>query len=342
MWQPRERPPAFVALNAPALPTFEPARPAEAVLVERVLGPGLKIERMVLENFRGDSFRVSGKSDQQMLFRRHAVEDGARETEEHEIALFLYRRGIATPEPLSAPAPLPAPEEGLFSLRRFVAHRPVLANRQDLVALASSLAAFHAVAAAHPAAGEWLECTDRRLSSLNGIRNRIATGSVAAGPDPERLAVLARRTELDFGCGAQPRRVLHGDLNRANVFMGKADGEPYFVDFEDMPHSVLPLLFELALVLERHVLVPEPDDARAGELGRAFLAAYGEAAGASPAPMPAGGELRQAALSLNLRSLCVLALLAEKGVPIPEGEWEKFFFLFAEAERRAAAWTSMA
>lgn len=210
----------------------------------------------------------------------------------------------------------------------------------DARALGLALAALHRALDMHPDRAAWQAATDARLRRLTDVRLELARGTRRAGPEPDRLAVLAANDAVSFlpeaFPGLGPSRPLHGDLNIFNVLLA-AEGAHgahgiVFLDFEDVVHSVLPAAFDVALLCERAILAAEPDEAAARASIAALLHAYAEAGGASidrPAILP--DILR----GLALRSLCTLALIDPAGTDA--GEWGKFFHLFEAAAARRQA-----
>jgi len=193
------------------------------------------------------------------------------------------------------------------------------------------VAALHAALARHRAREEWRTHTELRLAELTAIRTGCASGKIAAGPDPDLLRRLASDRSLDFTCQDLQARPLHGDLNPGNVLM--VEEKPLLLDFEDVFHSYLPVQFELALMVERFVLVRVNDDAIAVDIGRGLLGSYG--AEVDTKPQRATTDPVNVLRALALRSLCVLTLAASNGLLVSDREWKKFFQLERQAVERA-------
>lgn len=203
---------------------------------------------------------------------------------------------------------------------------------EDMSAIGSELGKLHVALSRHPMVDDWTRETDARLAKLVLIRDALAAGSLNAGPAPAFLQRIASDGSVDFlpqrfnGTGS--RLPLHGDLNRFNMLID--DSGCTFLDFEDVRHSVLPPIFDLATVFERVVMVNRPADTW-GEGCAALLDAYERATGRriDPAWLP------PALKGLALRALCTLADLDPAGRDAPE--WEKFFYLLALADTRFPA-----
>lgn len=205
--------------------------------------------------------------------------------------------------------------------------RPPEPTRSDMAAIGSELGKLHEALGRHPLVEEWKRQTDARLSRLTAIRQALATGELRAGPDPDLLRAKACERTIDFRperyAADSGRLPLHGDLNRFNMLI---DGSGCtFLDFEDVRHSVLPAIFDLATVFERVALPNQPKASEEAALA-ALLDAYEATTGGRPDPKWIPEVLR----CLALRALCTLADIDPAGRD-PQ-EWLKFFHLMAVAE----------
>ncbi len=322
---PTARPPTWSALE-PGLPDWRPAPEDEARRVTEATGIEGRVLAMASDGDASGLYRLVPASAPP-LFVRLVGPERARTVERAEgLAAWLAARDVpvAAPEP---GFPRRLADGGVVSAARLVDGARVPATADAMAALGTALARLHRALAEHPDRDAWTASTGRRLAALTETREALAAGRAAAGPDPGRLRALATDPEIDFMRDGAPRRPLHGDLNPGNVL--DVDGTPVLLDFEDALHSVLPPAFELALALERFVLVPLADDAAARAAGGALLTAYREAGGADGLD-----DLAGAMRALALRSLCVLAAGAESGDVAPEAEWRKFLKLEAQAQTR--------
>lgn len=241
------------------------------------------------------------------------------------VATWLAGQGLDLPAPLAG-FPRETSQGDVAILLPFVNGQRVEPSISDMRALGKALGAFHHNLGRHPDLGSWRDFTDGRLSELNAVRARLAEKKGARGEYAQQLSELAADRSLDFRFDALPRRPLHGDLNPGNLLIvGK---RALLLDLEDVFHSVLPVAFDLALVLERLVLVRVAEEERAIELGRALMFEYSRAGGSfiDVAALSAQ-EWTSVLRSLALRSLCTLALGEESGIQVETGEWEKFFYL---------------
>ncbi|WED41905.1 phosphotransferase [Legionella cardiaca] len=183
--------------------------------------------------------------------------------------------------------------------------------------LGAALARLHNTLSDYPLQERIQTNTDRRISCLNEIRERVAQGKLAVGPFPDYVKKLAQNSDLNFTQGAKAQ-ALHGDLHPGNMLL--VNDLIYFFDFEDALHSYLPIIYEIAYVLERMVFVRHFNTNEILCLGRSFMKAY----------LSNGGSYQfqksdsYASLTLALRSLCVLTLCEVEGNKIHDSEWLKF------------------
>jgi len=124
-------------------------------------------------------------------------------------------------------------------------------------------------------------------------------------------------------------QVIHGDLNMGNLLIGKASGQPALLDFEDANHNWHSPLVDLAMALERFVLVRTPDAELADRLGRALIEGYLATAQQRPAVEHSATKILQ---SLATRALLLLGNSAPS--PTVDAERDKFLMLHALAEQQ--------
>lgn len=207
--------------------------------------------------------------------------------------------------------------------------RPPEANVEDMAAIGTELGNLHLALHRHPSLAEWRRRTEARLARLSSVREALAEGALLAGPEPALLRQIACDRSIDFLPGryaaADNCIALHGDLNRFNLLI---DGQGCtFLDFEDVCHSVLPPIFDLATVAERIALLGQ-SPASAPPLMTVLFDAYAAATGTRPALAQVPDVLR----GLALRALCTLADIDPSGSD--DQEWRKFFHLLSDAETR--------
>ncbi len=192
--------------------------------------------------------------------------------------------------------------------------------------LGGSLAKMHEALRNYPLQEGIITRTNNRIRKLNEIREQIAKGVIKIGPFPDYVRNLALNSDLNFTQGTD-FQAIHGDLHPGNMMM--VDGDVYFFDFEDALHSYLPIIYELALILERMVFIRYDSADYIFELGKHFMVAYLENGGTYSYL-----ETDRLALStIALRSLCVLTLCEMEGNIIYEQEWRKFYTLSELAKK---------
>jgi Ser/Thr protein kinase RdoA (MazF antagonist) len=210
----------------------------------------------------------------------------------------------------------------------FLEGQPPRPEAAELAAIGLALGRVHRALADSPERDQWRRRTDERIAALQQVRLALADGRLLAGPDPGRLAALAANSTISFAPGDHPgrRTPLHGDLNLFNMLM--AGERCLFLDWEDVAHSVLPPVFDLATVIERVALV-HPAGPAVPPLLAALLDAYHESSGTEVPAVAVAPALR----GLALRALCTLAASDPEGAD--HREWRKFFFLL---DLGASAW----
>jgi Ser/Thr protein kinase RdoA (MazF antagonist) len=319
------RPPAWLGL-APGLPAEVALDSATADAVRAAFGLSGRVVGLV----PGTLFRLDRIGAPPLALK--LIEPDRREAAARAEAVGSWLADRGLPVPAALPGfPRELADGRLAVALPFVEGRRLEPTAEDLFALGRAVGALHRTLARHPERETWAAATARRLADLAAVRSELAAGRIKAGPEPARLQELAAEEQLDFA-PAWPTRPLHGDLNPGNILVERESGKIVVLDFEDVFHSVLPVQFELLLLIERHVLVPVADDAAAAALTRRLLDGYGEASGTPVAfPVRPADILRARAL----RSLCVLALGAREGRDGGEDEWIKFLALERQAQARA-------
>ena len=203
----------------------------------------------------------------------------------------------------------------------------------DLRQLGAGVAGLHRAMKHLDQAGPICLQAEARCKHVGALRTALADGALSAPYPAAQLRALLEPdyTHLLFSADGQ---VLHGDLNYGNAIFPVGDGRPVILDFEDAVQSYGTPRIDLALVLERFVLVQTGDDEQARRLGTAFLAAYLE-------QMPdesgnAAVPLQHILIGMAQRSICLLAEIARAGLRVADDEWEKFRFLHHQARARAS------
>jgi Ser/Thr protein kinase RdoA (MazF antagonist) len=324
------REPSWEGLE-PRLPQWRAADPDDCVRMRDMTGMDGNLSVLSFAGIEQQMFRLEARGQLPLFLKQIPPHRTGSALRAEAIARWLAARGIRTATALPG-FPKVLGDGGLLIAMPYVAGRRADPTVEDCGALASSVADLHRALAGHLDRHEWRQYTSVRLNELTTIRDACCSGRLVLGPDPVLLRDLAADATIDFVGDGIRHQPLHGDLNPGNVLF--AEGSAVLLDFEDVFHSVLPARFELALILERFILV-RTDDQIATTLGRIFIETYrarvGE--GACDLDFDPVGVLR----ALALRSLCVLALAESRGTSISRAEWDKFFRLERQARERAQA-----
>jgi Ser/Thr protein kinase RdoA (MazF antagonist) len=321
--------PATTAL-VPGPTQFAPASAEVAAALARALGVAGAVSEIV-GGASGRFFRVSSENGQVLFVKRVAPANFDSQRRSDELARWLAARGVHT---LPTTQQLAAGDDSgdVLFVYPWLDWRPVRTTGDDLATLGGTLAGLHAALASHPDIAVWRNNTERRLGRLSRIRRDIADGRLVPRLHAETIAKMCRRVDCAFA-PSEARRALHGDLHLFNLLIpAQAQGGPVFIDFEDVKHSVLPMRFELALVIERAILNQEPDDARAAALAGVFLGSYFDEDSARIGEIKP--QMPETLRALSLRSLCVIVDSEQNGIAVEPVEWDKFIGLFAQADRR--------
>lgn len=322
------REPAWRDLE-PGLPQWSLAEPAESIRLLDAAGLEGRVSVLSFDGVPQRMFRVDSAVNPPIFLKQIPPERRAAAIRAEAIGQWLVNQGIHAAAALAG-FPKPLADGSLLVAMPYLEGRRLAATLGDCAALGKSVAAFHTALARHPAREQWRAYTGSRLAELTSIRADCAFGHLAVGPEPDFLRILASDGAVDFTGPGVDARPLHGDLNPGNTLF--VEGRPLLLDFEDVFHSVLPVRFELAKTIERFVLV-RVDDETAVNLGRALLQSY--AASIDERPQDVKTDPVDIFRALALRSLCVLALAASKGISISDGEWRKFSLLERQARERA-------
>jgi Ser/Thr protein kinase RdoA (MazF antagonist) len=296
---------------------------APLVLTEQVTGAlGQTGRLLIVANAGGASttfMRFEPTQGPALFLKLMPVSRTASLVDAEAVAQWLQQHGVQVVMASGQPLPL---NGRMLWVAPFHPGRLAEPTGADMAAIGRGLGRMHRSLSAHPQKARWLQRTDQRLSRLHSVRQALASGTLRAGPEPSQLQEWAKDPSLTFDPSCRDldelRTPLHGDLNLFNLLMN--DGHCVFLDFEDVHHSVLHPVFDLATVYERVVLVHAPTEHREGLLD-ALLVAYSDATGwrINPTTMP--DVLR----GLALRALCTLADYDPAGED--ETEWRKFFHL---------------
>ncbi len=315
------RTPAWSSLH-PATPTFSPVTDARhGRLCDAVGEPG------ALWKMGTDAMEIAGFYRLDVLdplFLKVVPTDHLeRQERANDIARHVASRGVPTNEALDG-FPVSLDDDHALFAFPFEEVRFADAGAADLFAVGAGLARLHRALADAPFADEVTERSQTRDVYLEELRQRVIEGHGL----PLDILRIVYRTSTRLPAGPKPQ-VIHGDLNAANVLFPVHGGPPMFVDLEDAAHSWHPPLVDVAMALERFVLVNADSGAEAVQKGQHLLAGY---ASVAPAGFPSDAYAPVLA-ALSVRALVLLSALEAAGRFVAPAEWDKFTFLADLAER---------
>ncbi|ASQ46425.1 phosphotransferase [Legionella clemsonensis] len=294
----------------PGLPAYHPLAPEQSYQLQQLTNLFGIVYQVRFNDLPSNFYMIDDYRNKKKYFVKEMEErhvDHYKQAE--EIAAWLFDRKVNVNAALDLKH-----HYYIYSLLEGIR---IPSTAESLNRLGTALAALHSALKVYPWQEEIQTNTVRRISLLNEIREDITRGKLAIGPFPDYIKKLAQNRDLDFTQGASAQ-VLHGDLHPGNMLL--VNDSIYFFDFEDVLYSYLPLVYELAYILERQVFVCHSAPNEILNLGRTFMKAY----------LANGGSYQfqksdsYASLTLALRSLCVLTLCEIEGNRIHEGEWFKF------------------
>lgn len=205
----------------------------------------------------------------------------------------------------------------------------------DLSALGSALGGLHRTLADIPAPllkkvatnaarreTRWRECLETIACGEYSNRNDRLGGWLLENKDYVDRMLAGWRSPAEMPGESQ---LVHGDLNRGNVFFSSDKGNVRFLDFEDAAFALMPLYMELGFVLQRFVFYGEPTYEAAARRLEAFFESYGPVC----FEMPLSEVLRLWSYRSTVRLVCRLQVL---GGDFDEAEMDKFIQLERQAE----------
>ena len=139
-----------------------------------------------------------------------------------------------------------------------------------------------------------------------------------------RLKDLLERNELELFNRDVKAQPLHGDLVYANIIF-TSHGKATICDFEDAVMSWDTKDLDLALMIERFILIPSNYNETAIRHCSSLLESYGRVMGDD---RPLLFHLRDTLQFLSIRSLLSLSKAESEGCKVMQAEWDKFFSLY--------------
>jgi Ser/Thr protein kinase RdoA (MazF antagonist) len=319
------RTPAWSALN-PGPPSFSRIDDRRRDLLRAAVGERADVWKMGADDGTlGGFYRLDAVEP---LFLKVVPGDHLeRQSRAADVARHVAGHDVATPVPLDAYPRNLVDGYALFAFP-YLDARFATSSLDDLQAIGALLARLHLALSDAPRGAEVSERSSRRDAYLEELRRRVVEGR---GLLPEFHDVLSAGTTVMPEAG--PPQAIHGDLNVANVMFPLAGGGPLILDFEDCAHSWHAPLLDVAMALERFVLVRTDDEDDTVKRCEGLLEGYREIA---PLVIPPG-SLVAILTALSSRAMVLLAALESAGQWVAPDEWDKFCFLTGLARRRAPA-----
>ncbi len=236
-----------------------------------------------------------------------------------------------------------------FSLARFEDLKVIGTGRQELRELGTQIGRLHKFLKKMPLAASVKRRSAMRSRELSGVLSRlkkaVRTRDLRQGFSDRagwihknRVFIdnLLREYRPDFRLSGDLRcQVVHGDLNVGNVL--RSGKGIVFLDFEEMDHSYLPALADIAMAVERFIIFDEPGKGLLRDRMSSFIRAYmreTDSPFSRRAGIPAGGQIAAMIRQLDYHAVCVLLSMNEdERRAFPEEEWDKFILLESRSRR---------
>jgi len=238
----------------------------------------------------------------------------------NDIAAWLATKGMAV-SPLLHSYPRRLSSEYQLLAYRSIDARFTELTEQDLRTVGRHLAQMHNHLRNHPKARQVQDRSEKRDQVFEQLHARLADQL------PTGIAQHLSTPSLPQG----EAQVIHGDLNIGNLLFVRASDRLILLDFEDATHNWHNPLVDLAMALERLVLVRVDDDEQILRFGNSLVQGY-----------LAGSTNR---LALEASATSILQTLATRAQLLlgnsaasasSAAESEKFVFLYDLAERKRA------
>lgn len=168
----------------------------------------------------------------------------------------------------------------------------------------------------------------RGLKRHQALIRKWQNRSLLQVDDLDARDILDKADESLLMLLVEDAQCVHGDLNFGNIMMD-ANDKVVFLDFEDAQSAWFNPLKDLAFVIERFILIHEPQDM--DQQLTALLTSYYKV---YPKSFSHAGHLVGFLQALAVRSLLILAEAAEQGYSLPPSEWKKFVFLYKLAQQK--------
>lgn len=310
------RPPAWDSLE-PREPVYRPVGDAWAKRVLISLGRPGNLYTNALPNIRPAPFyRFVPRDSSRELFLK-VVETDQLETQlaANRIAEWLAARSLSvTPVLESYPRRLHCRYQLLAC--RHIDARFASATENDMRAIGRLLAEAHNALGNLP----WSEEIKQRSIKRDAMFEQLQQRHQSSMKGAPRACLTSPRLPGEHA------QVIHGDLNIGNLLMGRLTAKAHLLDFEDATHNFHNPLVDLAMAIERFVLVGASSERQIQFLGSNLIEAYCTYARQLP---PASTHPTDILHALTSRALLLLANTPDS--EIKHSETRKFIYLHERA-----------
>ncbi|MBK7354708.1 phosphotransferase [Propionivibrio sp.] len=258
-----------------------------------------------------------------------------RQSAADAVAGWVADFGVRTPKAIAG---FPFRFGGRYTVfaYEYIPSRFAKASPSDLRSVGHTLGVMHTALSQRTDVDETRRLSALRVSMLNYRREIVCAGKYLPESKMWHVSAILEREApifklLDEAANCQS---LHGDLVYGNILFPLAGGDPVVLDFEDCGVSWLPVVFDLALVLERFILLPEENDDNAFRLAEEMLRGYIQTIGQSKKILAC--RLSDCLRLLAARALTTLAEMEARGVGVDASEWGKFLSLHRHALSRTS------
>lgn len=330
-------------LDLPRKPAFTSTRPVnknwigiKGQTADRILsliGDGSIYCMAENGHLRSNYFLHRSESGATTFLKKIKEPDLDRQLNADKFAKYLISHGISASGILKGYPVYFGEKEWLIGYK-YMDSRFAASNQEDIAAIASAVAAIHNAFVNLPCAREIAEKTTSRNDML---KNR-ATSLMNSNANCPRMLKLKEMLMnsiyvWDILKGSNMCQPLHGDLNYANIIFPLDGSGPVVLDFEDTVISWLPRAMDVAMALERFVLISDHDEEEKVDLAREFMEVYYSVSNSklNIFLFPIERYLE----TLSIRSLITLAQMEAHHLEVEANEWEKFFELHDFASKNS-------
>jgi len=310
--------PAFTSLN-PTMPSLAPASAEVAEAINHYCGESVTAHVLGTPSQAPEGRYLIEReaSPRRQFLKIFPSTIATLQAQANEVAQFLYGRGVPVTLALDhEPRAFDADHHGM--LFPFIDAR--FANREvsDLTAVGRIIALAQAALLNFPGREDVMKRAAQLHTQLEAIAHSIVAREYD-NPEFETLLYAAADHYLnDLEPLITDAQMVHSDCNYTNVLFDTVSGEATLIDFEESLSAWLSPGFDLALALQRFVLVTGHREIET--LATHLIEGYFTHL---PFQLPRL-DLRTLCLWPVYRSVLILVAKLQQGQDIPASEWTKF------------------